>query len=111
MRDESLAIALALETAISVAIHNHNADGVPGIPVRNYGYIVDAACSEEDDAVELTIDPGGIIWEIRPQELAPTPPTAGKRHQREGSRSVAEILADAGVAPEDGGLFWSHPKG
>jgi hypothetical protein len=98
MRYESQQIAIALANAISDQITAMNASELDGIPVRHYGYIVDAACSEEDDVVELTINPGGVIWEIRPQELAPIPPTAGKRRPRKGSRSVARTLAEA-LAP------------
>lgn len=99
MRYEAQKIADALQKVISAAIIDYQASvGCDGIPVQHYGFITDASWDEEGDELEVTIAYGGgeRTWVIRPQEVAPIPPTASVGRHR------AEL---------DGGLFWSHPKG
>lgn len=86
MRLEAQQIADALAKVLSAAIVDYEANvGCDGIPVKDLGFITDAAWNEEDDVVELTLQPGDRTWEIRPQEVAPVPSTASvyqPRHQR-----------------------------
>lgn len=76
MREDSVKMAKAIALAVNTLAGNmHREAELPGIPVQGYGYIVSADLDEDDDEVQLNLEPSGT-WVVRPMEVAPTPETA-----------------------------------